>query len=76
MTREDELKSTAAEPLWQLLDDIDTLDDICKSDDAWFRRAAMDLCVRRHAYAQSPDGQTLTWSTDEPPAPTPGRTET
>jgi rubrerythrin len=36
-----------AEHLWQLLDDIDTLDDACRSDDAAFRRAVRAVIGKR-----------------------------
>lgn len=54
----------AAETLWQILDDIDTLDDVCKENFVAFNRGAMRLVVRRHEYAKS-DGYTLTWPWDE-----------
>jgi hypothetical protein len=34
--------------LWTLLDDIDTLDDACKGDDAAFRKRCYELQQRRH----------------------------
>lgn len=37
-----ELHCTERRLLWNLLDDIDTLDDACRSDDALFRRRARD----------------------------------
>lgn len=46
--------------LWSLLDDIDTLDDSCRGDDATFRAAARALQQRRFEVATS-DGYTLTW---------------
>jgi transcriptional regulator with XRE-family HTH domain len=36
-----------AEHLWKLLDDIDTLDDACRSDDAAFRRAVRAVIGKR-----------------------------
>ena len=33
--------------LWRLLDDIDTLDDACKSDDAVFRKRAYEIQRKR-----------------------------
>ena len=35
--------------LWQLLDDIDTLDDACKGDDAEFRQACYETQRKRFA---------------------------
>jgi hypothetical protein len=55
-------RARAAEPLWQLLDDIDTLSDITKGDHVAFYTLAMRAAERRHKYAESPDGQTLEWS--------------
>ena len=46
------------ERLWQLLDDIDTLDDACKDDDARFRRRVYSIQQKRHALYKS-DGYTL-----------------
>ena len=33
--------------LWRILDDIDTLDDACKGDDALFRRSVYAMQRRR-----------------------------
>jgi hypothetical protein len=55
----------AAEALWQLLDDISTLDDACKSNDAVFRKAVRTVAERRGDHAHSYDGQTLIWSWEE-----------
>ena len=56
----------AAEELWQLLDNIDTLDDAARSDDAFFRRAC-----RKHLKARfkilSSDGYKLYWEDDPKP---------
>ncbi len=49
-----------AERLWQLLDNIDTLDDSCRDNDMAFR-----LNTRKHLKARfdiaGSDGYTLTW---------------
>lgn len=50
----------AAEKLWQLLDDIDTLDDACRDDDAAFRRLVRGIQQKRHELATS-DGYRLYW---------------
>lgn len=50
----------AAEKLWQLLDDIDTLDDSCRDGDAAFRRAVRAVQQKRHELAES-DGYRLYW---------------
>lgn len=55
-------KAAAAEPLWQLLDDIDTLSDIAKGDLTAFYTRAMQIAAKRCEFAKSPDGQTLVWS--------------
>lgn len=47
-----------AELLWQLLDNIDTLDDSCRSDDAAFRRLARKHLNARHELLTS-DGRDL-----------------
>ena len=44
--------------LWGLLDNIDTLDDICKGDDASFREKARLMQQRRHKVLTS-DGYIL-----------------
>ena len=44
--------------LWCLLDDIDTLDDACKSNDEAFRHLARDTQKRRHKILTS-DGYKL-----------------
>ena len=36
------------EMLWMLLDDIDTLDDACRGDDARFRKRAYQIQQKRH----------------------------
>lgn len=50
----------AAEALWQMLDDIDTLDDACRDDDAAFRRLVRGVQQKRHELATS-DGYRLYW---------------
>jgi hypothetical protein len=45
--------------LWELLDNIDTLDDSCRENDSSFRSQAMFLAQQRAAYMESPDGQVL-----------------
>jgi hypothetical protein len=49
-----------AEALWQILDDVDTLGDQCKSDDKCFRSAALVDAARRFEFASS-NGYRLTW---------------
>jgi hypothetical protein len=39
----------AARRLWMLLDDIDTLDDACRADDAAFRKHAREVQRKRFA---------------------------
>lgn len=48
-----------AKTLWQLLDDIDTLDDACKSNDEAFRKLTYKTQQKRHKYLVS-DGYNLT----------------
>jgi hypothetical protein len=55
-----------AEALWQLLDNIDTLQDVCKSDDVAFRRLVQRHHEKRHEYLTS-DGYRLYWPPDKPP---------
>ncbi len=47
--------------LWQLLDDIDTMSDVAKSNDAQYRRQVERLQARRCEVGESRDGQTVTW---------------
>lgn len=54
-----------SDQLWQLLDNIDTLDDSCKSDDAAFRRSVRKLQKLRFDFADS-DGYELTWKKVKP----------
>lgn len=48
-----------AEALWQLLDDIDTIDDIAKTNDHAYREAARRTQQKRFQYMTSPDGYRL-----------------
>jgi hypothetical protein len=52
----------SAEALWKLLDDISTLDDVCREDDAAFRNAVRKVQQERGQYAESHDGHTLVWT--------------
>ena len=52
----------AAAALWDLLDDIDTLDDSCRDDDAAFRARVRVIQEKREAWAVSPDAQHLVWN--------------
>lgn len=45
--------------LWDLLDDIDTADDMAKSDDAAYRRIAHRIQKRRWETGITTDGHTL-----------------
>ena len=38
------------EELYMLLDDIDTLGDMCKGDYEWFFNATMEKCKKRFTY--------------------------
>jgi hypothetical protein len=62
-----------AEALWQLLDDINTLDAVCGANDAWYRKAVEAHQQKRHEHIRS-DGHHLYWPGEEmsataPPAP-------
>lgn len=46
--------------LWKLLDDIDTLDDACKDNDASFRKHAYDFQQKRHAILSASEWE-LRW---------------
>lgn len=48
----------AARLLWGLLDNIDTLDDMVRGDDAAFRRLAREYMIKRHKVLSS-DGYSL-----------------
>jgi hypothetical protein len=60
---------TTALRLYNLLDDIDTLDDACKSNDAAFRKHAYERQQKRHELADT-DGYTVTWKRDKQPEET------
>jgi len=51
--------------LWKLLDDIDTLDDACKGDDAAFRKRCYEMQRRRFSIVDEPaiDGLYETYAT-------------
>jgi len=51
---------TIAEFLFGLLDDIDTLDDACRDDDATFREQVRKVQQRRFEVAVT-DGQEVWW---------------
>jgi predicted RNA-binding protein YlqC (UPF0109 family) len=57
-----------AEKLWQLLDDIDTLDDACRADDRQFRDRVRSVQQKRFGILTS-DGYEL-YVPDEPMTPT------
>ena len=48
-----------AKELWQLLDDIDTTDDVARSDDIAFRRKVRSISKRRNQHMYSADGYNL-----------------
>lgn len=50
-----------AEALYQLLDDIDTADDMAKGNDAHYRAIVHSIQKRKDRYAYSPDGYKLIW---------------
>jgi hypothetical protein len=51
----------AATKLWDMLDDIDTAEDIAKDDDATFRKLVRHTYMRRLEVAESKDGYSLTF---------------
>lgn len=61
LIRSGQQRTKAAERLWQLLDNIDTLDDSCRDNDVAFRREARKQQKQRFEIAESHNGQTLTW---------------
>lgn len=63
-----ELWKLRAERLFQLLDDIDTMDDAAKSNDVKYRRGVRRLHLLRFKYATT-DGYDLTWIKDIDTAP-------
>ena len=56
----------AAEELWQLLDDIDTLDDACRDNDAVFRERVRKRVGKRMGIMSS-DGYKILWKGDPIP---------
>jgi chromosome segregation ATPase len=50
-----------AEKLWDLLDNIDTTDDIAKTDEKLYRDIVRQTHLKRLQYAKSLDGYELTW---------------
>lgn len=48
--------------LWNLLDDIDTLDDICKKDDISFRKSTMKIQKKKELTGITSDGYTINLS--------------
>ena len=50
--------------LWDLLDNIDTLDDACKDDDAAFRNLTREQQQRRFEISTS-DGYTVQFNGDD-----------
>ena len=57
-----------ASALWSLLDDISTLDDAARNDDAGYRRIARQIAEKRHAVAYH-DGRFLRRVTDHTELP-------
>lgn len=55
----------AAGLLWQLMDDIDTMDDACRNDDAAFRRIVREKIAKRHQVMKS-DGYRVVLCRDAP----------
>lgn len=52
-----------AQFLFQLLDDIDTADDMAKADNAGYRKLVRKIQRRRFEVAET-DGYTVTWKAD------------
>lgn len=50
-----------AEALWDVLDSIDTADDIAKDNDKVYRQLVHNQHMKRFNYATSPDGYGLKW---------------
>lgn len=50
-----------AEILWQMLDDIDTADDMAKDNDDMYRSLVRNIHRKRFELANSPDGYNLEW---------------
>jgi hypothetical protein len=57
--------------LYQLLDDIDTVSDAAKGDDAGYRRAVQRIQARKSEVGESPDGYTMNWKHSLAIKPTP-----
>ncbi len=55
--------------LWHLLDDIDTLDDACRSNDAQFRNATRTLQRKRFEILSGEEFEAL-WKRFGPKEPT------
>ena len=62
----DTIWSSHAMFLWDLLDNIDTLDDACKGNDLAFRKAVRKQQQRRYEISAS-DGYNVTFKQDLPP---------
>lgn len=66
---EEEMARRAAVALWMLLDDIDTLDDACRDNDAEFRRLARE--TQRLRFAKLSGEQFDQWRAELAKAVTP-----
>jgi hypothetical protein len=60
MTNSTDLWRARAEYLWQVLDDIDTLSDMAKGDDHWYRQAVEARCLDRFKVGGS-NGYAVIW---------------
>lgn len=49
-----------ATALYQILDDIDTVDDVCRENAEAFRNVVMKLQAKKNQYLYSPDGYSVT----------------
>ncbi len=47
------------ETLWDIIDDIDTMDDVCRGDDVAYRKAVRRLQKKRWETGITTDGYTL-----------------
>ena len=56
--------------LFDILDEIDTTDDIARGDDVWYRKRIRSLCRQRFDYAET-DGYKVTFKTVIPSPPKP-----
>jgi len=61
------IEKQIAEYLWNLLDDIDTLDDIVKTDGLAFRDMVRDIQKKRWETGIICDGFTLDWTNSKVP---------